>query len=413
MKSKILTMLLSVFIALGLWLYVITVVSPGSEKTYYNIPVNVQNDSLLTERGLMITENQNPTVTLHLVGDRVDLNKLSSSNITITVDASRIYEAGRHSLSFNIAYPGDIADDAISVQSRSTSTISLLVEDRISKAVDVVVEYTGQLSEDFICDKENAILTNEVINVTGPRSSVEKIAQARIRVDLEGKTETISQDFVYTLCDEAGEPVDADLVETDAANVGLTVKIQRVKEIPVKLNIISGGGATEQTASITVDPMTIRVSGSESQLEKLTEVVLGTIDLAQQLEAEVLTFPIVLPEGITNETGITEATVDIQFPNLATKKVTVTNITAINIPAGLEVDLITQQLEITIRGPVAMIEAIEDSDVSVKVDFTNAQIGTATVKATVVISGAYPDVGAINSYSVSATLREPVPAEGA
>lgn len=408
MKSKILTMLLSVFIALGLWLYVITVVSPGSEKTYYNIPVNVQNESLLTDRGLMITENQNPTVTLHLVGDRVDLNKLNSSNITITVDASRIYEAGRHNLSFNIAYPGDIADDAISVQSRSTSTISLTVEDRISKPVDVVVEYTGQLSEDFICDKENAILTNEVINVTGPRSSVEQIAQARIRVDLEGKTQTISQDFVYTLCDEAGEPVDAELIETDVADVGLTVKIQRVKEIPVRLNIISGGGATDKTASITVDPKTIRVSGSESQLEKLTEVVLGTIDLAQQVEAEVLTFPIVLPEGITNETGITEATVDIQFPNLATKKVTVTNITAINIPAGLEVDLITQQLEITIRGPVAMIEAIGDTDVFVRVDFTNAQMGTATVKATVVISGAYPDVGAIGSYSVSATLREPV-----
>ncbi len=413
MKSKIITALISLFIALGLWLYVITVVSPGFEKTYYNIPVNVQNDSLLTERGLMITENQDPTVTLHLVGNRVDLNKLNSSNITITVDASRIYEAGRHNLSFDITYPGDIADNAISVQSRSTSTISLTVEDRISKSVDVVVEYTGQLSEDFICDKENAILTNEVINITGPRSSVEQIAQARIRVDLEGKTQTISQDFVYTLCDEAGEPVDAELIETDVADVGLTVKIQRVKEIPVRLNVISGGGATDKTASITVDPKTIRVSGSESQLEKLTEVVLGTVDLAQQLEAAVLTFPIVLPEGITNETGITEATVDIQFPNLATKKVTTTNITAINIPAGLEVDLITQQLEITIRGPVAMIEAIEDTDVSVRVDFTNAQMGTATVKAIVVVSGAYPDVGAVGSYSVSATLREPVPEEGA
>lgn len=413
MKSKIITALMSLFIALGLWLYVITVVSPGFEKTYYNIPVNVQNDSLLTERGLMITANQNPTVTLHLVGNRVDLNKLNSSNITITVDASRIYEAGRHNLTFDISYPGDIADNAVSVQSRSTGTISLTVEDRISKPVDVVVEYTGQLSEDFICDKENAILTNEVINITGPRSSVEQVSQARIQVDLEGKTQTISQDFVYTLCNEAGEPVDVKLVETDVANVGLTVKIQRVKEIPVKLNIISGGGATDKTASITVDPKTIRVSGSESQLEKLTEVVLGTIDLAQQLEAEVLTFPIVLPEGITNETGITEATVDIQFPNLATKKVTVTSITAVNIPAGLEVDLITQQLEITIRGPVAMIEAIKDTDVSVRVDFTNAQMGTATVKATVVISGAYPDVGAIGSYSVSATLREPVPEKGA
>ena len=39
MRNKILSGLLSLVIAFGLWLYVITYVSPGSEETYYNIPV--------------------------------------------------------------------------------------------------------------------------------------------------------------------------------------------------------------------------------------------------------------------------------------------------------------------------------------------------------------------------------------
>ena len=38
MKNKVLAILMSVVVAFGLWMYVITVVSPESEKTYYDIP---------------------------------------------------------------------------------------------------------------------------------------------------------------------------------------------------------------------------------------------------------------------------------------------------------------------------------------------------------------------------------------
>lgn len=414
MRSKFFTAILSLAISFSLWLYVISVVSPGSENTYYNIPVNIQNESLLTDRGLMITENKNPTVTLHLVGDRVDLNKLNSSNITITVDASRIYEAGKRNLSYDITYPGDIADDAISVQSRSTSTISLTIEERISKPVSVVVEYTGQLSADYICDKENVVLTNEVVNIVGPKSVTDLVAQAKVQVNLDGKTQTISQDFPFVLCGEDGTPLDEkklEKLEIDVENVGLTVKIQRVKEIPLRLNVISGGGATEKTTSIVMQQDTIRVSGSEAQLEDLDVLEIGTVDLGKLTEATVLIFPIVLPEGITNETGLTEISVDIQFPDLSMKKLNVTNIVAANVPAGYEVEMITQRLEIIVRGPAALIEKLTAKDVTVQVDFTSAQLGTSKLKVKIVMSQEFAAIGAVDSYHVSAILREPVPEE--
>ena len=72
MKNKIWHIALSVVIAFALWVYVITTVSPESEDTFYDIPVTYQNDSL-DERGLMIVSDT-PTVTLHLKGNRSDLN---------------------------------------------------------------------------------------------------------------------------------------------------------------------------------------------------------------------------------------------------------------------------------------------------------------------------------------------------
>ena len=53
MKNKLVSILLSVAIAFGLWLYVITYISPESEETYYNIPVILEGESVLNENGLM------------------------------------------------------------------------------------------------------------------------------------------------------------------------------------------------------------------------------------------------------------------------------------------------------------------------------------------------------------------------
>ena len=404
MKNKVLTALLSFFIALGLWLYVVTVVSPNSDKHYYNIPVSLQNESLLQDRGLMITDMDVSDVSLHLEGNRTDLNNLNSANISIDVDASRIYEAGTHNLSYSITYPGDIPGSAITVLSQNPGTVTVVVAERISKSVPVEIQYIGSLSEDYMADKENKVLDYESVTVTGPKDVIDSIAMAYIQVNLEGRSESISGQFVYTLCNEKGEPVDVELVTTDVEFVNLTLRILRVKEIGLTLNVIEGGGATTANTDITIDPPTILISGSDGLLEDLDKLELDTVDLSQMLQDETLTFPIKLPEGITNETGVLEATVSISFADLGTKTLTVTNINAVNVPEGLEADLITKLLEIQIRGPKKVIDQVTAEDIVVTVDLANEQIGTATVKAVFTIS--IDGVGAVGTYNVTATLRQ-------
>ena len=94
MKSKIGYIALSVLIAFGLWLYVITSVSPGSEETYDDVPVILSAETVLQERGLMITSVSSDTVTLKLSGNRSDLAQVNRGNITVKADLSKIYEPG-------------------------------------------------------------------------------------------------------------------------------------------------------------------------------------------------------------------------------------------------------------------------------------------------------------------------------
>ena len=58
------------------------------------------------------------------------------------------------------------------------------------------------------------------------------------------------------------------------------------------------------------------------------------------------------------------------------------------------------------------MEKILPEDVSVIVDFSGKEIGAFTIKPTITVRGeAYAKVGAVGTYSVSATLREAPPKE--
>lgn len=403
-NNRILLTLLSIGAALLLWLYVITVVSPNSDNRYNHIRVNLQGEAVLHDRGLMITSGELPEISLHLEGNRTDLNKINSSNISIGVDVSGIGKPGTYHLSLTAPnFLTDVPNNAITVLSKEPGTVTVQVDRKISKPVPVEILYSGKLPDDFMADKENRQLDFEYVTVTGPQTVIDQIAKAQIEVDLEDKVETFSQQYEYTLCNEDGEPVDAKAVVTDVESVHLTLKIVRVKEVTLTVEVLYGGGATAETAKVVVEPDVILVSGSDTLLEGLTELELGSVDLKTIREDETLLFPIKLPEGIVNETGVTEAKVHVSFPELGLKELAVQNIQAINVPAGLEVQLFTQQLELTLRGPKNVMESITEENVSVTVDFTDGEIGTASFKAQVTVN--VGGVGALGTYTVTATLK--------
>lgn len=406
MKNKLITGLISFAIALAIWVYVVTVVSPNSDKTFENVPVITQGEAILMERGLMVTETDHSTATLHLEGSRIDLNKLNASNITLTMDVSKIDAAGTHNLTYTPTFPGELASNAITVLSKSPGVIKVVVEERISKTVPLEIKEVGTVAENYMADKENMVQDVESIVVTGPKSSVDQISKALIELNLEGRSESINDTFTYILCDKDDAAVGDEalkMVTVDVSEVNLSLRIVKIQELELTLKIVDGGGATAQNSTITIDPPVINISGSDAALAGLTSLELGTVELGTMLEDAVLTFPIKLPEGVINETGITEATVNVSFPELGVKTFTVKNIQAANVPQGVEAEMITQVLEITVRGPKTKIEALTEEAIKVTVDFTDAEAGTLKLKAQ--IDCGDPELGAVGTYTVSATVK--------
>ena len=406
-KNKLSSILLSLTIAFGLWLYVVTNISIEDERTYHDIPVSFEGEIALEERGLMITEGTDATVDLRLYGARDNLNKLTSSNITIKANLARIYDVGQVEVNYEIYYPGDVPSNAFTEQSKSPSTIKLMVEERLRKEVPVTIEFTGSVPAEYLCDTDNAMLDQAFVDVVGPASTVNQIEQAMIQVDLENRTETIVDYFQFILCDANGEPVDVDLVVADVGQIRMELAIRRFKELPVTYTLVEGGGATEENVSINLDYPVIRVSGSDVLLEQLTQINLGTINLATIPEDTTLTYDISLPEGVINLSGVETINADIRFQGLATRDFTVENIRVTGVPSGMEYELVTKRLTLTLRGPADVIRKLKDTDLVVSADLSGKDTGTVMVNAGVSTMGtAYNSVGSLGNVSVSVILRE-------
>lgn len=403
MKNKLVTLLLSVVIAFGLWLYVVTVVSPESEASYHDVPVVFDGISQLAERNLMITSDTNVTVDLQLSGNRTDLIKLDKTNITILADLSQIREAGEHKVKYSISYPSSAG--AIEVLERSPEYITIHVSERVQKEVPVKVTYIGAVPDSFSADIQNAVLDYRKISISGPKEVVDQIEIASISVDLTDQMDTIVQNCRHTLCDSEGNPVeDVSAVTVNVSEIRVTVRVYQIKDVPLVIHIENGGGLTQDMVTITLNRTSITLSGNRTEMEKIDQIVVGTVNLGELAEdTKLLVFDIEIPEGVINVTGVTQVTADVQMPTVETRTFVVTTFQLINKPEGRYLEIKNEALVVKVRGPVELLGKISPSDIQVVVDCAGQTLldnSHNRLIATVTIPG-IEGVGPVGEYLIT------------
>lgn len=407
MKNNFVRLVLSIVIAFGLWLYVVTVVSPESEASYYDVPVVFDGVSLLDERELMITAGKDATMNLKLSGNRTDLNKLDKTNITILADLSQIREPGEHKVKCTVSFPSNAG--IIEVLEKDPQYITVKVSERARKDVPVRLFTEGAVPEGFIADIENAALSHATVTVSGPREVVDQIEYAAITVDLNGQVETMVETYRHTLCSADGNPVeDVSAITVNVSDIRMTLRVYQIKEIPVVIQVIPGGGMTSADVTVIPSHSSILVSGSEAALSGLDKIEL-VVDLGLLTDSQVLDFPIELPENVTNESGISVVHVNVKIPEMTTATVTVLaeNFILQNVPENLDVVIRKEQLVVKIQGRENKLNEITAENIIVSIDFANAVPGAEYYTCTIEIVGV-SDVGVVydEAYRILVLITE-------
>ena len=399
-RNKLGSFLLALVISLGLWLYVVTYINTNHEQTLYNVPVGLEGKSILTaDRGLMLLSEDDYRVNITVSGSRQEVSKINAGNIQVVADLSKIEEPGEHNLNYDVIYPGDVPTGTVNAK-RDPDWITVVVARKKTKEIPVTVTYEGDVPADYIKDTAALELDHTYVEITGPEDVVDQIDHAAISIDCNGRTESIYESFRYVLRNQSGEPVDAGWITTNVSEVKVYLPVVMVKKIPLTVTLVDGGGATEATTKLTIDPAHISISGSESALAAIEELNLGIIDLAQLTKDQELTFDITLPGGVTNVSNLPTATVSIAFPKLATREFTITEFEQVNLAAGMKWESLTKQLTITVRGLKAEVQRLNAADIIARVDLAGVE-NTSAVEPDIIFPKSYESLGVLGSYSVS------------
>lgn len=401
MKNKIPALLLSLIVALALWLYVVTTVKPETDQSFYNIPVALENERSLERQGLMLVSSDEAVVSVKLHGRRAELNKLDRSNIQVTVDLSTVSEPGSHTLGYKVSFPNGI--NSVTVAQRLTANVTVEIAEYAEKSVPVQILLQGTLEQGLMADTENASTSVQKVWVSGPKQTVDQIAFAGILVDQTGLTSDLSGDFVYTLMNEAGQPVDAASVTTDAEQIHLELPVEHTKEVMLRVNLKAGGGAAQSNARVEIVPDRITVSGSAEALEDLKEISLAEVDLGLvSLDAEGYreSVEIKLPAGLQNRSGQSKAQVVVRLTGLKETTLTLSSaqIRTVNVSSGLEANVVLKQIDVRFRGPAAEINALTVGNVLATLDLADKQEGTYTVPLTITLQDANQNTMQTQAY---------------
>lgn len=404
---KIFYIIFSIVASIALWVYVSYAEDLDKTLSVSNVPIQYINQDSLTAKNLVMTNVSNETVTLKFTGKRDVLAKLTNTTVSVTVDLSDVSsgDKGYYQLRYSVNYPSNVASNSVTLTSASTDSVTVIVDNLVSKSVPVEGGNDVKVADGY--QAEQMEFSPDTITISGPETTVAQVDHAWVFLRGDNISTTLEQKMQVALMDSSDNQVSSEGLTLSTDTVLVRLPIVMVKEVPLTVNFVYGNSAKAANVKYTISPEKISISGDPDVLSGIDSVTLGTIDLTEFSASTTETYNIILPTGVTSVSGETSASVTVLITGLSTAKVTASSISVANAVSGYTAKLITQSLDVTLRGPADDLSLITTADISVTADLTaiGTSTGTFSVPATITVNG-YTDVDAIGDYSVSVTITK-------
>jgi YbbR domain-containing protein len=368
--------------------------------------VELTGTSMLNYQGLTVVGMSDETVDLYLEAPVSVSTELSRyrKDFSVSVDVSRCVE-GENVLTYTPNYPQNISSSSIRLQSQEPETITVTVEKLDTQTFDVEFQLEGKVATGY--QAGTPAINPETVTVSG---SVEQVSQVdRVVAILEDDSldHQFSGDLPLTLLNAQGEVLTGLDVTLDTKTAYVVLPVVVVKEIPLSVNFVYGGGVnSDEFFDYKIEPESIMVSGTEADIQNLTELSLGSISLSDVVGTKTFSMPITLDQSLENISGLTTANVTVTVSGLSARTFDVTNIKLDNVPPGYTMDIITQQKTVTVRGKDEDLDTVDASLIRIVADmsdFTNE--GTYSVPVRVYLD-ANSAVGVIGEYFISVRVSK-------
>lgn len=286
------TKLLSLGIAVILWVYLVVFLNPQIETSFTNIPITYSDHAKLSQNGYVITSETVESINLKLRGSRNMLSNVNKNNISAYIDLSGCAASGTYSLPIHVRLPYD----ELAIIDKNPYNVNIVVDKVISREFDIEVITSGEPKSGVHMDSAKAKLAS--VTVSGPSEIVKSIDKAVVYADVGGISENKTISSEIKILNSRGEDVKSEFLAVSASKTDVACTVLLEKSVPVLLDGISVPEGYEIHSAL---PQTVTIIGQKEVLETIDEVKAADYTFTEE-NTEVTKIPLVFPNGVTAET---------------------------------------------------------------------------------------------------------------
>ena len=354
-QNKNANLILSLVITIFLWGYVLVDVNPSQDKAINNIPVKIQNQETLLQRGLALN-NEDYLVNISVTGKRSDLLKMDIEKITAVMDVYG-YAMGINYVPVKIELP-----DGINLTGGRIPKLEVLIEEYAVKTKSVEISYLGDIPPDQ--EPSNITVNPNLVEIKGAKSKVESVAKVLAQVPLE-EWAVKGESIISLIClDQESQEVKGVKLSSNTATV--SGGLLYVKTVPLEVPIQGEISSDYDLESFQV-PTKVILTGEKEALEAVKGVTASTVDLSVVKGTMNIPVEIELPPGVYLSAKADPLQVIIKLKGEDSKSFDIPSSRIIfqNLGQGYSAYINTEGIQMTLIGDREILDSVRLSD-----DFT-------------------------------------------
>ena len=356
--------ILAIVFAIILWLIVVNIDDPVKSNTFSGIEVQILNAEELEKQGLCydVFDNTN-IVSVTVSGRRSVIEEINRENIIATADMKDL--SSMNTLTVKVTSNKSAGDlDTIKA---NENNVRLNIEPLSKVTKRLVVETSGLPAENYVLGSRTLGLTQ--VEVSGPESIVNTIETAKVTVDVDNASSTVSASSRIILCDKSGAKVDTQRLTLSNTSVSITQEILYSKAVDINYQF---SGRPEDgyamTGDVLADRTSVLIQGRKSLVESINAINVRGEELSVEGESSNKTVEVDLDDYLPPTVELSEKNFD--------GKVSVTAI----IRRETHLDVVTNTINIKIVGLDAgkKAEIVDDGTYVKDAEFKVRLTGLAT-----------------------------------
>ena len=268
---------------------------------------------------------ESPEVKIRVKGPRgVFIQTKVEDNTFASVDLINCH-GGKLTLPVNVIFP---SNSNLQLVSKEPAQLVINAIKMVTKKISVQINTKGTVPEGYLIN-EPSVFPKE-LSVTAPEDMINTIKECRIDLYLDDVKRSISEYRQAHIVYENGS-IESDpkgkLISIDNNNVKLDLAVREgypEKQVTVKPNLINKPPEGKKLESCIISPEKVTISGSAKIIDRLEELVVEQVDLAQVSKTATIPLSVICPKGV-KLVGISNVSLSIKYTDVPVTK-TITNL---------------------------------------------------------------------------------------